>query len=42
MPDYDPDELLAMAIECIADGLSGDDAEVIELPVEGDVRLDRG
>ena len=39
MPDYDPDELLAMVIEAVADNLSGDDADVIELPVasEGEV-----
>ena len=34
MTDYDPDELLAMVIEAVAENLAGDDAEVIELPVE--------
>ena len=33
MPDYDPDELLAIVIEAVAENLSGDDAEVLELPV---------
>ena len=33
MPDHDRDELLAIVIEAVAENLSGDDAEVIELPV---------
>ena len=33
MPDYDPDELLAMVIEAVAENLPDDDANVIELPV---------
>ena len=33
MPEYDPDELLAMVIEAVAENLSGDDTEVLELPV---------
>ena len=34
VPDRDPDELLAMVIEAVAENLPDDDAEVIELPVE--------
>ena len=33
MADYDPDELLALVIEAVAENLPGDDAEVLELPV---------
>ena len=31
--EYDPDELLAMVIEAVAENLAGDDAEMLELPV---------
>lgn len=41
MTDRDPDELLALVIEAVAGNLPGEDADVIELPVEDDERLDR-